>query len=299
MGYELDGGFVGRSCEWDAHRIYGQIGVDWQYRVDSDRVRGESVSNAPAGRWMLMSSPQTSCQLAANRVPPMQVTVHIRPVDSELYELPEECPHPNCQGTTFKLHQECSAKLVRDPCHQRVTARRYRCLRCKRTFRVYPRGLSQAQQTDALKAFSVLLYLLGLSYEAVSLTLEALELLLHKPLYLSKSTVYRNVQAFGQEARRRRQAWLQQGHTVYVVGANVNRVQHQRVSVVVAVAVDDLTGVELSITIRDGETAETQLALLRELTELVGAEMSVSDDADVPEKPAPTSRDSHRESSAT
>gem|GEM_PF-3798454 len=35
---------------------------------------------------------------------------------------------------------------------------------------------------------------------------------------------------------------------------------------------DDLTGIELAIDILDDETAETQLAWLREITEMVGAE---------------------------
>lgn len=210
----------------------------------------------------------------------MQVKVRIRPVNPDVYKVPEVCPHDGCEGTAFKPHQQHCPKPLRDPRYEEVKAKRYRCLRCNRTFRVYPRGVSQAQQSDALKAFSVLLYLLGLSYGAVSLALEALQLLLEQPLYLSKTTVYRNVQACGQAARRRRQAWLQQGHKVHVVGADVTRVQCQGASLVVGVAVDDLTGIELSIAILDDETAETQLAWLQELTDVVGAEVLVSDDAD-------------------
>jgi hypothetical protein len=55
---------------------------------------------------------------------------------------------------------------------QLVGAQRYLCLRCEGTFRVYPKGVSRAQQSNALKAFSVLLSVLGLSYGAVSDALE-------------------------------------------------------------------------------------------------------------------------------
>jgi hypothetical protein len=68
------------------------------------------------------------------------------------------------------------------------------CLSCQRTFRVYPRGVSAAQQSSNLKALNVLLYVLGLSYQGVSDLLDALG----QPV--SKSTAYNNVQAAGAEA---------------------------------------------------------------------------------------------------
>jgi transposase-like protein len=48
--------------------------------------------------------------------------------------------------------------------HSAVPAHRYRCLRCKRTFRVYPQGVTHAQTSQRVKGLAVLLYLLGLSY---------------------------------------------------------------------------------------------------------------------------------------
>lgn len=48
-------------------------------------------------------------------------------------------------------------------------------MRCPRSFRVYPPGVSQgAQQTARLKAMRVLLYVLGLSYGGVTDFLNAL-----------------------------------------------------------------------------------------------------------------------------
>ena len=119
----------------------------------------------------------------------MRLSVRISPVEPGVYGLPERCPYSNCEGRHFELHQEHCAKAIRDPKHEAVETQRYRCLRCDRTFRVYPKGVSRAQQSDALRAFSVLLYVLGLSYGAVSEALTALQLLLDKALFLSRSTV--------------------------------------------------------------------------------------------------------------
>lgn len=210
----------------------------------------------------------------------MRLSVRISPVEPGVYELPERCPHSNCDGKHFEKHQDHCAKAIRDPKYEAVEAQRYRCLRCGRTFRVYPKGVSQAQQSDALKTFSVLLYVLGLSYGGVSDVLDALQTLLGKALFLSKTTVYRNVQASGQETRHLRRAWLQQGRRIRVIGADLTRVQCQGESLVVGVVVDDLEGIELSVDILDDETAETQLAWLRQIAKQVGAEVLVSDDAD-------------------
>jgi len=210
----------------------------------------------------------------------MRLSVRISPVEPGVYELPEQCPYPDCEGRYFEVHQEHCAKAIRDPKYEDVEAQRHRCLRCGRTFRVYPKGVSRAQQSDALKAFSVLLYVLGLSYGAVSEALMALQLLLGQALYLGKTTVYRNVQAAGQAARHLRRAWLQQGRKIRVLGADLTRVRCQGESLVVGVVVDDVTGIELSVDILDDESADTQVAWLREIADLVGAEVLSSDDAD-------------------
>lgn len=210
----------------------------------------------------------------------MRLNVRISPVEPGVYELPKRCPYPDCGGKHFQQHQDHCAKAIRDPKHEAVEAQRYRCLRCGRTFRVYPKGVSQAQQSDALRAFSVLLYVLGLSYGAVSDVLDALQTLLDKSLFLGKTTVYRNVQASGQKTRHLRRTWLQQGRRIRVIGADLTRVQCKGESLVIGVVVDDLKGIELSIDILDDETAETLVAWLRQTAGLVGAEVLVSDDAD-------------------
>src|SRR5260221_3675810 len=79
-------------------------------------------------------------------------------------------------------------KALRDTVYHEVQVHRYQCLRCKRTFRVYPEGTSRAQTSQRVKGLAVMLYLLGLSYGAVSLALEGLG------ISLCKSRVYDAVQ---------------------------------------------------------------------------------------------------------
>ncbi len=115
-------------------------------------------------------------QLILPRVEPTVVTV------------PSVCPYKGCQGAHFRRHQVVD-KAVNDTVYDAVTAHRYKCLRCERALRVYPLEVTCAQTSEWLKGLAVLLYLLGLSYGAVSLALEALG------TYMSKSSVYEAVQA--------------------------------------------------------------------------------------------------------
>jgi len=90
------------------------------------------------------------------------------------------------------------SKAVRDTVQREVTARRYECLRCGQTFRVYPLGITADQTSLRLKGLAVLFYIMGLSYGAVALVLIALG---HP---LSKTAVYNAVQAAGEKVKRLR-----------------------------------------------------------------------------------------------
>ena len=85
---------------------------------------------------------------------------------------PSTCPHENCQGRHFRFHQAVIKRLI-DTVYQEVEVQRYQCLRCQRTFRVYPPGVAGAHTSWRVKGLVVLLYMLNLSHGAVSLALEA------------------------------------------------------------------------------------------------------------------------------
>jgi hypothetical protein len=109
-------------------------------------------------------------------------------VEPEEIKPPSECPYEDCDGTRFQLWQKVE-KPLRDTKHAKVVVHRYQCLRCFRTHRVYPPGVSKDHISQRVKGLGILLYLLGLSYGAVSLALDALG------VYMCKSRVYDTVQA--------------------------------------------------------------------------------------------------------
>lgn len=118
----------------------------------------------------------------------MRLQLILPQVQPTEFKEPAVCPHNGCQGRYFEHHQEVD-KPLKDTTYGVVSAHRYRCLRCGGTFRVYPEGVTQAQTSQRVKGLAVMLYLLGLSYGATSLALEALG------VYMSKSSVYEAVQA--------------------------------------------------------------------------------------------------------
>lgn len=212
----------------------------------------------------------------------MHLNVRLPKVEPQTIQPPTSCPlperqHPKkkCRGTHFKEHQLTCPKPLRDTHHAQVTARRYRCLKCQRTFRVYPTGVSQAQQSDTLKGLSILLYILGLSYQGVSDLLDSLG------FFLSKTTVYENVQAAGQRAIKLRKAWVkQQAGKVQVLGLDFTHVKCQSKDKILAVATAVLTGAPLTFDILEAETALRTEQWIRELAKTIGAEVVVTDDAD-------------------
>jgi transposase-like protein len=96
----------------------------------------------------------------------MRLKLILPEVDPEQFEEPDHCVDPKCKGRPFLPWQEVR-KNVRDSEYEEVIARRYKCLRCGRTFRVYPQGVQAGQISQRVKGLGVMLYVLGLSYGAV------------------------------------------------------------------------------------------------------------------------------------
>lgn len=202
----------------------------------------------------------------------MRIRMRLPKVDPEEYEKPEECPFEDCQGQYFKLHQDQCPKQLLDPNHDQVTAKRYQCLSCKRTFRVYPHGVSRSQRSGRLKAIGVMLYVLGLSYGGVEDALTALG------WAGSKSSSYRDVQEAGVVAHRIRQAQGQR--KVVVAGADTTFVVCNREQVTIAVGVDALTQAVLEIELVDSESVEALGPFVEELVKTFEVEVLLTDDQD-------------------
>lgn len=80
-------------------------------------------------------------------------------------ERPSKCPA--CKGDILQRWGG-QVKWVRDPYVSEVLVYRYRCCRCRHTFRHYPSGVDQAQQTQRLRQLAGLCWVLGLSYRGIA-----------------------------------------------------------------------------------------------------------------------------------
>ena len=205
----------------------------------------------------------------------MRLKLLLPRVEPDMFEEPALCPY-GCGGKRFHLRQVVD-KPVRDTVYEVVTARRYDCLRCGRTFRVYPLGINDDQTSTRLKGLAVLFYLMGLSYGAVSLVLEALA----QPL--GKTAVYYAVQAAGEKVaglRREEVRVSTAGTMVAALGADLTSVKCQGQWLTVAVSTDAIAGTTLTIDILENGEASTLQAWVGQVAEAVQAEVLVTDDAD-------------------
>lgn len=192
---------------------------------------------------------------------------------------PTKCPHKGCNGTHFRFMQEVE-KPLRDTKYPVVVAHRYQCLRCFRTQRVYPKGVSKDQISQRVKGLGVLLYLLGLSYGAVSLALDALG------VYMCKSRVYDTVQAVAERVPGMKREQVFENLRTPALGGDVTSVKVRGEWVHLGLTVDDTTGLVLTVDELSGEDAAILESWIRPIAEAVGAEILVTDDADAFKKVA-------------
>ena len=203
----------------------------------------------------------------------MRLKLILPVVNGQEYTQPRECPQTGCAGRTFRQRQVVK-KALRDGQYEEVEARRYECLRCSHTFRVYPQGVSGGQVSQRVKGMGVMLYLLGMSYGAVALMLEALG------IYLSKTSVYRAVQAAGEQVPGMKRNEILRGYQTKAMGADLTGVKCKGKWLPIGVIVDPLNGMVLSIDNLSGEDAQTLQAWVEPIADAVGAHTLVTDDAD-------------------
>lgn len=202
----------------------------------------------------------------------MRLRMRLPEVKEGEYQIPGICPYEDCEGEHFKAHQQHCQKPVLDPEHEEVNAKRYECLKCGRTFRVYPKGVSEAHRSDRLRGIGVMLYVLGLSYGGVEDALQALG------WPGSKSSAYRDVQAAGEGVKRIRQAQAQR--KIQVMGSDTTFVVCNTEQVTIAVGVDARAGDVLEIELVDAESIAALRPFIDHLMELFQVEVLLSDDQD-------------------
>lgn len=131
----------------------------------------------------------TSPTAGAPNITGYRLDISFPPVGTEPDESQTfECPRCGCRG--FHRHQR-TVKQVKDQHSATVTSIRYLCKRCGRSVRRYPVGVSARRQSDAVRALSVVLYRLGLSYRNIQQILAAWS------CPLGAATIWQNVQSLG------------------------------------------------------------------------------------------------------
>jgi transposase-like protein len=203
----------------------------------------------------------------------MRLELILPQVNPKEFKKPLVCPHQDCQCRHFEHHQEVD-KPVKDTEYGVVSAHRYRCLRCKRTFRVYPQGVTRAQTSQRTRGLAVMLYLLGLSYGATSLALDALG------VYMSKTSVYEEVQAAAEKVPGMKRDEVFGKLRTPALGGDLTSVKCNGEWLPLGLTVDDTTGLVLTVDELLAEDAETLKEWIEPIAKAVDAKILVSDDAD-------------------
>jgi len=122
------------------------------------------------------------------------VVLNLPAVKGKTEARPKKCSA--CGGETFQRWGQVNKK-VKDTRVRHVKVYRYRCCDCKQTFRHYPEGVTQAQQSERLMKLCVIMWSLGLSYRSVVMILAVFG------VNLSHMSGWRDVQDAGKQIRRK------------------------------------------------------------------------------------------------
>jgi transposase-like protein len=203
----------------------------------------------------------------------MRLRILLPKVNPKAITVPTRCVATDCSGRKFRLRQEVT-KSLRDTQYHEVQVHRYECLKCKRTFRVYPEGTTHAQTSQRVKGLAVMLYLLGLSYGAVSLALEAMG------VYLCKSRVYDAVQEAAKRVPGLKRDQVFAGVKTPALGGDLTSVKCKGEWLPLGITVDPISGLALTIDALSAEDTKTLTAWIEPIAKSVGAQVLVTDDAD-------------------
>lgn len=198
----------------------------------------------------------------------MKIIITLPQIDLESLNPPLVCPHPGCGGKDFWPFQKVPKRL-RDVNHANIMVRRYLCLSCFRTFRVYPAGISRGSLPSGVKRFAAMCYFLGLSCKAISSLLRELG------INISKTTVYTaslEVKKSFPDIRREKliQAFLKQSQGNNVATVKINGRWCPL----------EFNSNKLILTLDDEKTTDFE-GYISSLAQMLGIEISVTNDTEI------------------
>jgi len=156
---------------------------------------------------------------------------------------------------------------VRDVHLGEVWVYRYRCCRCRRTFRHYPMGVDRASQTQRMRALAAIGWVLGMSYRGLSTFLGGLGVI------LGRMSEWRDVQQWARQLEAKRQ-WK----PVRVLGLDGAYVRGWGKTQPTLVAVDMGTGEPVTVGYVDEKDPQAVKRFLGPIVKQLGVSVIVSDD---------------------
>lgn len=192
------------------------------------------------------------------------VVLQLPDVKEKSESRPKKCRY--CQGETFQRWGELN-KPVRDNQYHSVTIYRYRCCQCGRTFRHYPIGVDQADQTVRMRKLATLCWVMGLSLRHVCTLLGVFE------IQLSHMSVWRDNQEQARLLEKRRQSGR-----VRVLGLDGAYLHEKGKKRAVVVAVDLGQGVPVAVGYVDEFDTPALRKWLKPIVEQLGVSVIVTDD---------------------
>lgn len=192
------------------------------------------------------------------------VVLSLPEVKRKTEKRPQACCY--CQGETFQRWGKVS-KPVRDNRHRTVSVYRYRCCHCRRTFRHYPQGVDQADQTQRMRKLAAILWVLGLSLRGTCVALAAFG------VRLSHMSIWRDLQ---EQAKLWEQQRRWQGVRVLGVDGLYPLGWGKKQSVLVAVDLGN--GQPVAIGHLDEANPQAVRRFLEPLVQRLGVSVIVTDD---------------------
>jgi transposase-like protein len=180
----------------------------------------------------------------------------------------EKRPHhcPSCKGEILQRWGGRERK-IRDHQVKAVLVYRYRCASCRHTFRHYPEGVDQAQQSQGLRKLAALCWVMGLSYRSISGLLGVFG------VGIARMSAWRDVQEEAGRVNRKRM-WK----PVRVLGLDGAYVLGWGEKRAVLVAVDLGEGKPVAIGYLDERNPEVVRRWLEPIVKRLGVSVIVTDD---------------------
>ena len=177
---------------------------------------------------------------------------------------PNHCAH--CKGGILQRWGG-EVRQIRDPQVKEVIVYRYFCTHCRQTFRHYPEGVDQAQQSQRLRKLAALCWVLGLSYRGIAAVFAIFG------VGIARMTAWRDAQVEAGQKKRQRN-WK----PVRVLGLDGAFVRGMGETQAVLVAVDMSDGQPVTIGYIDEKDPQAVRRWLEPMVKRLGVSVIVTDD---------------------